>query len=66
MVFLKEYLPKHLREHKFIYPPAEVLESLEWLKDPGDFTRHYNRAWDEIKGNKLSCATLLSTLYKKH
>ena len=45
----KEYLPEHLREHKFIYPPAEVLESLEWLKDPGDFTRHYNRAWEEIK-----------------
>ena len=45
----KEHLPEHLREHKFIYPPAEVLESLEWLKDPGDFTRHYNRAWEEIK-----------------
>ena len=45
----KEHLPEHLREHKFIYPPAEVLESLEWLKDPGDFTRHYNRAWEELK-----------------
>ena len=45
----KEYLPEHLREHKFIYPPKEVLESLEWLKDQGDFTRHYNRAWEEIK-----------------
>ena len=45
----KEHLPEHLREHKFIYPPQEVLESLEWLKDPGDFTRHYNRAWEEIK-----------------
>ena len=33
----KEYLPAHLREHKFIYPPAEVLESLEWLKDPWRF-----------------------------
>lgn len=45
----KEYLPEHLRMHKFIYPPKEVLDSLEWLKDPGDFTRHYNRAWEEIK-----------------
>ena len=45
----KEFLPEHLREHKFIYPPKEVLESLEWLKDPGDFTRHYDRAWEELK-----------------
>ncbi|MCY4553565.1 MAG: spermidine/putrescine ABC transporter substrate-binding protein, partial [Candidatus Poribacteria bacterium] len=45
----KEFLPEHLREHKFIYPPKAVLESLEWLRDPGDFTRHYDRAWEEIK-----------------
>ena len=45
----REHLPQSLREHQFIYPPKEVLESLEWLKDPGDFTRHYNRAWEEIK-----------------
>ena len=45
----KEHLPDSLREHQFIYPPKEVLESLEWLIDPGDFTRHYNRAWEEIK-----------------
>ena len=45
----KEHLPPSLREHQFIYPPKEVLASLEWLIDPGDFTRHYNRAWEEIK-----------------
>ena len=45
----KEHLPDSLREHQFIYPPKEVLASLEWLIDPGDFTRHYNRAWEEIK-----------------
>ena len=45
----KEHLPESLREHQFIYPPKEVLASLEWLMDPGDFTRHYNRAWEEIK-----------------
>lgn len=45
----KEYLPERLRQHKFIYPEKEVMESLEWLKDVGDFTRHYNRAWEEIK-----------------
>ncbi len=45
----KQYLPQHLREHEFIYPTAEVLDTLEWLKDPGEFTKHYNRAWEEIK-----------------
>ena len=45
----KAHLPEHLQEHKFIYPPKSVLESLEWLKDPGDFAPEYNRAWEEIK-----------------
>ncbi len=45
----KAFLPENLREHKFIYPPKEVLDSLEWLRDPGDFTRHYDRAWEEVK-----------------
>ncbi len=45
----KEHLPEHLREHEFIYPTTAVLETLEWLKEPGEFTRHYNRAWEEIK-----------------
>ena len=45
----KAFLPENLREHQFIYPPKEVLESLEWLRDPGDSTRHYDRAWEEVK-----------------
>ena len=45
----KVYLPEHLRKHEFIYPTEAVAASLEWLKDVGDFTRHYNRAWEEIK-----------------
>ena len=45
----KEHLPEDLRKYKFIYPSKEVLESLEWIKDQGKFTRQYNRAWDEIK-----------------
>ncbi len=44
----KEHLPEELQQHEFIYPPAEVMESLEWLKDLGDFTKQYSRAWDEI------------------
>ena len=45
----KEHLPEDLRKHQFIYPTAEVMESLEWLKDQGEFTQQYSRAWDEIK-----------------
>ena len=45
----KEHLPEDLRKHKFIYPSKEVLESLEWIRDQGDFTQQYSRAWEEIK-----------------
>ena len=45
----KEHLPEDLLTHKYIYPSIEVLESLEWIKDLGDFTQQYSRAWDEIK-----------------
>ncbi len=45
----KEHLPENLLKHKFIYPSEEILESLEWIKDPGDFTQQYSRTWEEIK-----------------
>lgn len=45
----KEHLPEDLQEHEFIYPSAEIMESLEWIKDPGEFSPQYSRAWDEIK-----------------
>ena len=47
----KEFLPEELLKHKYIYPSKEVLESLEWIQDQGDFTPQYSRAWDEIKAN---------------
>lgn len=45
----KEHLPENLQKHEYIYPPADKMESLEWIKDPGDFLEQYSRAWDEIK-----------------
>lgn len=45
----KKHLPEELQKHEFIYPPAEVLESLEWIKDQVDFEQQFSRAWDEIK-----------------
>ncbi|MCG9129638.1 spermidine/putrescine ABC transporter substrate-binding protein [Candidatus Poribacteria bacterium] len=47
----KAYLPKKLLEHKDIYPSKETMDSLEWLKDLGDFTQKYSRVWDEVKAN---------------
>lgn len=32
-----------------IYPPEDVVEKSEFLKDVGEATRLYNRAWSEIK-----------------
>ncbi len=45
----KEHLPEEILKHEYIYPTADVLQSLEWIKDQGDFTPQYSRAWDEIK-----------------
>ena len=45
----KEHLPEYLQKHEYIYPSAEKMESLEWIRDPGDFMKEYSRAWDEIK-----------------
>lgn len=45
----KDHLPEEILKHDYIYPPSEVLESLEWIKDQGDFSQQYSRAWEEIK-----------------
>ena len=45
----REHLPEALRNHPGIYPPAEVLNKLESLRDLGEFTRNYDRAWTEVK-----------------
>ena len=45
----RDHLPEALRNHPGIYPPAEVLNKLESLKDLGEFTRNYDRAWTEVK-----------------
>lgn len=44
-----DHLPEEILKHEYIYPTAEVLQSLEWIKDQGDFTPQYSRAWEEIK-----------------
>ena len=45
----KDHLPDEILKHEFIYPSPEVLKSLEWIRDLGDFSTQYSRAWEEIK-----------------
>ena len=45
----RNYLPETLRNHPGIYPAEDVLNKLESIRDLGDFTRNYDRAWTEVK-----------------
>ncbi len=45
----KDHLPDAILMHEYIYPSEDVLQSLEWIRDQGDFTQQYSRAWEEIK-----------------
>ncbi len=45
----KEHLPEALQKHEYIYPSAEVIKTLERIKDPGEFLQQYDRVWEEVK-----------------
>ena len=45
----RNYLPETLRNHPGIYPSEDVLNKLESIRDLGEFTRNYDRAWTELK-----------------
>lgn len=38
-----------LKSDVTLYPPQDVLDRMEFLRDVGDATTHYNRIWNEIK-----------------
>ena len=38
-----------VRGNPAVYPPDEVLDRLEWMKDVGEAVRAYDRAWTELK-----------------
>jgi len=44
-----EFIDAEILEEPAIYPPPEVLEKLEWLRDVGEATPLYERMWTEIK-----------------
>ncbi len=44
-----ELIPAEILEDPGIYPPAEVMARMEWLKPLGDAQQLRDRAWTEIK-----------------
>jgi spermidine/putrescine transport system substrate-binding protein len=44
-----EFIDPEILEEPAIYPPPEVMERLEWIKDVGDATPLYERIWTEVK-----------------
>lgn len=45
----EEFIDPEILEEPAIYPPPEVMEKLEWIKDVGDATPLYERIWTEVK-----------------
>ena len=44
-----EFIDPEILEEPAIYPPPEVMEKLEFLRDVGEATAIYDRIWTEIK-----------------
>lgn len=44
-------IEEHMRENPGIYPPPEVLDNAEFLKDVGEATLLFNRAWSQVKAH---------------
>ncbi len=45
----KKYIKKEIINEPAIYPPADVMAKLEWLKPVGDALTTYDQIWTEIK-----------------
>lgn len=43
------YIKADIVEDPAIYPPPEVMDKLEWIRDVGEATTIYDRLWTEIK-----------------
>jgi spermidine/putrescine-binding protein len=44
-----EFIDEEILEEPAIYPPPEVMDRLEWIKDVGEATPIYERIWTEVK-----------------
>jgi len=45
----EEFIDAEILEEPAIYPPPDVMEKLEFIKDVGEATTVYDRIWTEIK-----------------
>lgn len=45
----KNLILPELLNHPHLYPPPEIMEKLEWLRDLGPRTRLYDEVWTRIK-----------------
>jgi spermidine/putrescine-binding protein len=45
----EEFIDPEILEEPAIYPPPEVMEKLEFIRDVGEATAIYDRMWTEIK-----------------
>jgi spermidine/putrescine transport system permease protein len=45
-------LPPEVRDHRAVFPPPEVVERLELIRDLGEATVLYDRLWTEIKSGR--------------
>jgi spermidine/putrescine transport system substrate-binding protein len=45
----EEFIDAEILEEPAIYPPPEVMDKLEFIRDVGDATTVYDRVWTEIK-----------------
>jgi spermidine/putrescine-binding protein len=45
----EEFIDAEILEEPAIYPPPEVMEKLEFIRDVGEATTIYDRIWTEIK-----------------
>jgi spermidine/putrescine-binding protein len=45
----EEFIDPEILEDPAIYPPADVMEVLEWIEDVGEATPLYERIWTEVK-----------------
>lgn len=43
------YILPEILHDPAIYPPEEIMEKLEWIRDLGDATALYEAVWDEVK-----------------
>ena len=45
-------LPREIRENPTIFPPEDVTDRLELVKDLGETTVLYDRIWTEVKTSR--------------